>query len=141
MLFNLSRIDVWTASVEDQPGAMGRKLQGLVKAGANLELITTRSEPKRPGGFSIEVAPLRTAAEQKAAMESGFELVRDVFTLRLEGPDQPGLGYLVARAVGSAGVSMQGLSAATLGSRCIMYLTFRSMPDLERAIAKLNAPL
>ena len=36
MKFDVSRTDLWAATIEDQPGALADKLAALAAAGANL---------------------------------------------------------------------------------------------------------
>ena len=41
--------DVWVASLEDKPGALGNKLATLADAGADLGFIIARRAPNKPG--------------------------------------------------------------------------------------------
>ena len=141
MFFNISRPDVWVATFEDRAGALASKLEGLAKAGANLEFIISRRTSNPPGCGIVFVTPLSGEAQMRAAAEAGFHRTEKVASLRVEAPDHPGLGYLVARALGAAGIDVRGVSAAVLGGRVTMFLAFDSPADAERAVVRLNAPL
>ncbi len=39
MALKATRVDVWTATVEDRPGGGAEKLEALAEGGANLEFV------------------------------------------------------------------------------------------------------
>ena len=49
MKLDITRVDVWAAGIEDQPGGLAQKLDALAKAGANLEFLIARRAPEKPG--------------------------------------------------------------------------------------------
>jgi predicted amino acid-binding ACT domain protein len=48
----------------------------------------------------------------------------DVPTLRVEGPDQPGIGERMLRAIADLGINLRGVSAAAIGGRFVTYIGF-----------------
>jgi len=56
-----------------------------------------------------------------------------VASLRVEGPDQPGLGARMCQAVGNAGVNLRGVSALALDHKFVAYLGFDRAADAEKA--------
>lgn len=141
MFFNLSKVDVWVAPIEDRPGGLAARLEGLARAGANLEVILARQDPQQPGGGVVFVTPITGPAQTAAAENVGFRRADRHWTLRIEGPDQPGLGYLVTRTLAAAGISHGGMTIVTMRGQFAGYVTFYSQADCDRAMARLQAPI
>ncbi|MFO0867193.1 MAG: hypothetical protein U0744_21565 [Gemmataceae bacterium] len=72
MSFKWDRVHVWSAEIQDQPGAAASKLAALAQAGANLEFIDTQRLPGKAGFGTLTVAPITGAAQQKAARAVGL---------------------------------------------------------------------
>ena len=133
MAFDVSKIDVWTGEIEDRSGGLADKIEAVSEAGANLEFVIARRAPERPGLGLVFMAPLRGAAQVRAATAAGMEKAPNVYTLRIEGPNRPGLGARITRAVADAGINMRGMSGTGLGRRCAIYLSFDNTADTEKA--------
>jgi len=58
MGFKLERVHIWTGEIADKVGGMATKLAPLAQAGANLQYISTRRQPDRPGTGILYVAPV-----------------------------------------------------------------------------------
>jgi hypothetical protein len=138
MIQNVSRVDTWRAVVDDAPGGLSSKLEGLAKVGADLEFVLSRRVSSQPGKGFVYIAPLRTPGEVAAAEKLGFALSPTHYTVRVEGPDEPGVAQLMTRAIAAAGINLRGFTAATLGTRFIAYLAFDSDADADTAVARLN---
>ena len=133
MAVDVSKIDVWSGEIEDRCGGLAEKIETVAEAGANLEFVIARRAPDKPGAGLVFMAPLRGSAQTRAAQSAGLAKDPNVYTLRLEGPNRPGFGTKITRAVADAGINMRGLSGAGLGRRCAIYLAFDSTTDMERA--------
>ncbi len=133
MALTVARTDVWAAGIPDQPGGLAGKLAALAEAGAQLEFVVARRAAEEPGTGVVFVTPLRGAAETRAAKRAGFEKTASLHSLRAEGPDKPGLGAAVTRALAEAGINLRGLSAAAIGKRCVVHLAFDSAADASKA--------
>ena len=138
MVLNVTRVDVWAASMEDRPGGLAEKLGALAKAGAQLEFVIARRASERPGTGVVFVTPLKGAAQIGAAKKAGFEKTKSLHSLRVEGPDRPGLGAKMTQAMAQAGVNLRGLSAAAIGPRCVVHLAFDSTADAAKAARLLK---
>ena len=138
MVLNVTRVDVWAASMEDRPGGLAEKLGALAKAGAQLEFVIARRASERPGTGVVFVTPLKGAAQIGAAKKAGFEKTKSLHSLRVEGPDRPGLGAKMTQAMAQAGVNLRGLSAAAIGQRCVVHLAFDSTADAAKAARLLK---
>jgi hypothetical protein len=49
MPYRITRVDIWTGTLRDQPGGLAGKLEALSRGGANLEFVLSRRAPDRPG--------------------------------------------------------------------------------------------
>jgi len=133
MTFKIGKVDVWAGEIADRPGALNEKLEAVAKAGANLEFVIARRMADKPGFGMVYVAPLKGARQAKAAMEAGLAKATSMNSLRFEGPDKPGLGAKMTKAITDAGINMRGLSSAAIGRRCVVYLAFDSDADSKKA--------
>jgi hypothetical protein len=136
----VEREDVWAASVDDKPGALAAKLSTLNDAGADLGFIIVRRAPEKPGTGVAFVTPLRGDREVRAATAAGFTVTSSLHSVRVEGPDEPGVAASLAKAIGDAGINMRGFSGAVLGTRFVAHVGVDSAEDQE-AVVKLLSDL
>ncbi len=133
MALTVTRSDVWAASIVDRAGGLAEKLAALAEAGAQLEFVISRRAPDTPGTGVVFLTPLKGAAQLKAAKKAGFEKTPSLHSLRIEGPDKPGLGAQLTQALAAAGINLRGLSAAAMGTRCVMYVALDTAADAAKA--------
>ena len=138
MALNVTRADVWAGSIEDRPGGLAEKLAALAEAGAKLEFVIARRASERPGTGVVFLTPLTGAAQVRAAKKAGLEKTKSLHSLRVEGPDQPGLGAKMTQALAQAGINLRGLSAAAIGRRCVVHLALDSTADAALAARLLK---
>jgi len=131
MALQISQVQVWAATIEDRAGGAAEKLQALAQAGANLEFAIARRTPEKGGGV-LFATPIADAA-QEAARAAGFQVAEGLHSVRVEGPDEPGLGARLAGALASAGINVRGISAAAIGQNMVCYLAFDSPEDADKA--------
>jgi len=141
MAYEITRENVWVTELEDKPGALARKLEGVMRAGADLDFMIARRDPQRPGFGVLFLAPIKGSQQVRAAEEAGFAKARSLHTLRIEGPDRPGLGAGMAQALADANINMRGISAASIGDRCVFYIAFENDDDAVRAAQVLTTKL
>jgi hypothetical protein len=139
MAFKVTQTHVWAAEIEDQPGGLARKLSGLAAAGANLECVIARRKPEKAGTGVVFVTPLKGKKVLAAAQADGFQETQRLATLKIEGPDRAGIGMKIAQAVGDAGISLRGMSAAVLGAKYVCYLAFDTEADAKKATGVVRA--
>lgn len=132
------RVEVWAARIEDQPGSLANILTGLREAGADLNFILARREPDQPGQSVVYITPLTGDAELQAAATLGFNLTARVHSVRVEGPNQPGIAATLAAQLAAAGLNLRGFSAAVLGARFILYIGLDSAEDAAKALTVLQ---
>ncbi len=97
MKLDISRVDVWAASIEDRPGALAEKLDALSQQGTNLEFLIARRAPEKPGTGVVFVTPIKGASQVKAAKKAGFEKTKSLHAIRVAAIDKPGLGVRLHR--------------------------------------------
>ncbi len=139
MALDVARVDVWAASLEDRPGGLAEKLAALADAGAQLEFVISRRAPDKPGTGVVFLTPLKGAAQLRAAKQAGFEKTKSLHSVRVAGPDKPGLGARITQALADAGLNLRGLSAAAIGKRCVVHLALDSSADASKAVRVLKA--
>jgi hypothetical protein len=131
MDYKVTKVDVWAGEIMDRPGALAQKLEALAKAGANLEFVIARRDT--PGKGVVFLAPLKGAPQTRAARQVGLAKTPSLPSLRLEGPNQRGLGARITRALADAGINLRGLSAAALKRSHVTYFAFDRAQDAQRA--------
>ncbi len=141
MAIQITKVDVWVGEIKDRPGGLGEKLEALAEAGANLEFVISRRAPDKPGTGVVFLAPLRGAAQTRAAKKAGLSKATGLHSLRVEAPDRAGLGARMTQAITEAGINMRGLSAAALGRRTVSYLAFDRDADAKKASRVLKKAL
>ncbi|MBU0638399.1 MAG: amino acid-binding protein [Planctomycetes bacterium] len=132
MTFEITKVDVWVAAVEDQPGELARKLEAVVCAGANLDFIVARPMENQPSTGVLYLAPVEGEEQCQAAESVGLRR-SSIHVLRVEGPDRPGLAACIARSLAEADVNICGMTAAAIGERGIVYVRLDSEEDVVRA--------
>ncbi len=132
------REEVWVASIEDKPGALGTKLAVLAKAGADLGFVIARRSPEKPGTGVLFVTPLRGDREIDAAAEAGFNVSRHLHGVQVEGRNEPGIAARVTAKLGEAGLNLRGFSGAVIGTQYVLHLAFDSDEAARKAINVLR---
>ena len=139
MACSVQRVDVWAASIDDQPGGLSAKLSPLAQAGADLEFVVARRSPDTPGSGVVFVTPLHGEAQTAAGKQAGFAVADSLHSVRVEGDNRPGIGAQLTERLADAGINLRGLSAAVIGGRFIMHLGLDSADDAEKAMDLLQS--
>ena len=141
MAYSIRKVGVWAAEIDDRPGGLAGKLEALAKAGASLEFLIARRQADKPGTGVVFLTPVKTAKQKQAAGNAGFSTASNLQSVRVEGPDKPGLGTKMTRALADAGINLRGISAAALGRKSVSYFAFDSAEDAANAIGILRKAL
>ena len=141
MAYAVGKVNVWVGEIDDRPGGLAEKLEGLTKAGANIEFLISRRAPEKPGTGVVLLTPIKGAAQKRAATGAGLKKTDRLHSLRVEGPDRAGLGTKMTRALADAGINLRGVSAAALGRRSVTYFAFDNAADADNAIRILRRAL
>jgi hypothetical protein len=138
MALNVTPQVVWAGEIPDAPGGLADKLGPLAKSGANLEFVIARRRPEESGKGVVFISPIKGKAAEDAASSSGLSRAMDVPTLRVEGPNQAGIGERMLRAISGLGINLRGFSAAAIGNQFVGYIGFYRVEDATRAAEALR---
>jgi hypothetical protein len=139
MALKVTKTQMWAVEIQDQAGGLAKLLGAIAEAGASLECVIARRMPDKPGAAVAFVTPLRGKKVLAAAATAGFQEAQPIATVKVEGGDRPGLGAQIAKAVGEAGVSARGLSAAVVGRQFVCYIGLDNQDDADKAAAAIRA--
>jgi predicted amino acid-binding ACT domain protein len=132
MAFSIKPVEVYVADTMNRPGMLARILEALAAAGANLEFVIARRVTENTS--RAFVAPLKGARVLRAAADVGLVKAAGMHALRIEGPDRPGLGAAITRAIAAEGINIRGLSAASINKRSVCYIAFATKADVSAAM-------
>ena len=138
MAMKVSREDVWVAGIADRPAALAAKLEAMAKAGAQLDFVFARRTPEKPGTGVVFLTPIKGARQVKAAAQAGLHKSKCVQSVRVEGPDKPGLGAKFTRALAAKGINLRGLAAGVIGKRFVLHISLDSSADAVKAMRVLK---
>jgi hypothetical protein len=135
----VERVDVWAANIEDRPGALAGVLTALREAGADLQFAISRRGDK-PGTGVVFVTPLQNDREIRAATQVGFNVAHALHSIRIFGPDRPGVGAELTQKLADAGINLRGFSASAIGRQFVAYVALDTAEDAAKAEAILKKP-
>jgi hypothetical protein len=138
MPLNVTAQIVWAGDIADAPGGLSEKLTALAKSGANLEFVIARRRPEAPGKGVVFISPVKGKAAEDAARSAGLSKAMDVPTLRVEGPDSPGIGDRMLKAIADLGINLRGVSAAAIDGKFVTYIGFYRADEASRAAQALR---
>ncbi len=132
MGYAFAKVDVWVGDILNRPGSLARVLEALDAAGADLEFLVARQVSRNTS--RVFLSPLRTAAQRRAAADVGLVRAENMHSMRIEGPNKPGLAARISRALADAGLNIRGVSAARQNAKVALYFGFSSADDLKAAV-------
>jgi hypothetical protein len=133
----VERVDVWAATIQDRPGSLAEMLATLRNAGADLQFMVARRAPEAPGTGVVFVTPLQSDAEIRVAAQVGFNVTRSLHSVRVMGPDQPGVAAVLTQKLAEAGINLRGFSASVIGAQFVAYVAVDSQDDANKAMEVL----
>jgi hypothetical protein len=134
MELSVERVDVWAATIDDQPGGLAKVLSVLRDAGVDLQFVVARRAPEAAGKGVVFVAPLQGDSAIRAATQAGFSITPSLHSIRVMGLDQLGIVAQLSQMLADGGINLRGVSAAVLGTQFIAYLALDSKDDADKAI-------
>lgn len=136
MSYTVKKVTVWAADVRNRAGTLACILEALTNVGAQLEFMIARRVNDNTS--RVFLAPIKGRREQRTAREVGLVQAANMHSLRIEGPDRPGLGALIMRCVAGKGINLRGASAAALGRKAIFYLALENESNLKEATSAVR---
>jgi hypothetical protein len=134
MRMDISRVDVWAASMEDKPGALAEKLDALAQADIDLEFVNARRAYEKPGTGVVFVMPIKGAKQIRKARKAGFEKTTSLHGIRIATGNKPGFSADLAHIVANEGINLRAFSGASISNRAIFYLAFDTEADAKKAL-------
>ena len=138
MALKVSKVELWSATIDDRAGGAADKIEPLAKAGANFEFVFARRTPEQPGKGIVFVTPVKGAKVTQAAQVAGFGKSIGTHSVRIEGTDKPGVTAKAMRALANAEISFRALSATAIGKRFVSFVVLDSAEDAARAASLLR---
>jgi hypothetical protein len=136
----VEHVDVWAAPIQDKPGGLATVLGTLREVGANLQFMIARRAPEKPGKGVVFVSPLQGDREIAAAAEVGFNVAQTLHSVRIMGPDRPGIAAELTQKLADAGINLRGFSASMIGTQFIAYAALDSLEDAKKTVEILKEP-
>jgi hypothetical protein len=130
----VERVDVWAANIADTPGGLAGVLAALRDVGADLQFIIARRAPQEPGRGVVFVTPLQGDHEIAAAAEVGFNVTQTLHSVRVMGPDRPGVAADLTQKLADSGINLRGFSASVIGTQFVAYVAVDSLDDANKAM-------
>ena len=138
MRLDVSRVDVWVAELEDRPGGLAEKLETLATAGIDLEFVSARRAPEKPGTGVVFVAPIGGARHVRAAREAGFEKSESLHAIRIDTGNKPGFSAELTKLLADAELNLRGFTGEAISNRALFYIAFDSSADAGKAVRRLK---
>jgi hypothetical protein len=132
----VERVDVWAATIEDRPGGLAQALATLRSAGADLKFIIARRT--EPGKGVVFVTPLQGDREIEAAAQAGFNITHTLHSVRIMGPDRPGIAAELTKRLADGRINLRGFSLCVLGPQFLAYAAVDSLEDANKVIEILK---
>ncbi|KKL26066.1 hypothetical protein LCGC14_2399000 [marine sediment metagenome] len=138
MALKVAKMDLWVASIKDEPGALAKKLSLLAQAGANLSFFMARRTPEKRGRGAVFLSGIHGAKQFAAARKAGLRRSKSIHALRVEGPNKPGVGACITCALAEASINLRGMSAAVIGRKFVAHLALDSAATVTKAARLLR---
>lgn len=138
MAFTVTKVDVWSMEISDEPGDLAAKLEGLAGAGANLDFLIARRQPDKRGRGIVFVTGIKGVAANRAAKAAGLAKTTALVALRVDASNKPGVCHQMLSQIASAGINVRGVSASAIGSKCVTLVAFDSKDDANKAARLLG---
>ncbi|GIW94758.1 MAG: hypothetical protein KatS3mg110_2799 [Pirellulaceae bacterium] len=139
MAYDVQKMDVWVAEIDDRPGALDEKLAALAAANIDLAFLLARRQPQTPGKGIVFLSGIKGAKAQKAAAAAGLSKASDIFAVRIEGRNKPGACQQITQRVAENGLNLRGVSATVIGNKFAAVFAFDSEEDAKKAIRLIKA--
>ena len=138
MAFTVTKVDVWSTEISDEPGELAAKLEGLAGAGANLDFLIARRQPEKVGVGIVFVTGIKGPAAHRAAKVAGLAKTTALAALRVDASNKSGVCHQMLNQIASAGINVRGVSASAIGSKCVTLVAFDSKDDANKAARLLG---
>ncbi len=137
--YKISEVDVWTADIPNRSGTLSRLLETMSNTGGLMEFMIAR--PVDDISSRVFLAPISGARKKQAAQRAGLSTAPKLHSIRVEGPDTPGLGTRITKAIAEEGINLRGVSAAGVGKRAVFYISLDNPDSVKTAKSAIKKSL
>ena len=137
MAVTVKKVTLWRNEVANRPGTLAKTLEPLAGSGADLKVVMGYRMPGNESKSVIEVYPVTGRRATSGAQNAGLVASR-IPSLLVEGDNRPGLGHMITRSLGDAGINMGFLIAQVVGKRYSAIIGFESEDDARKATALIK---
>ena len=137
MRATIKKVTVWRKEVDNRSGALAELLQPLAEAGADLQAVIGYRLPGAETKAAVELYPVSGKRATQAAQTAGLAPA-SIPILLVQGDNHPGLGHVVAKALGDAGINLSFLVAQVVDGKYAAMVRFESDADASKALGLLR---
>jgi hypothetical protein len=136
MAITVKKVQLLRCLLQNRPGALAESLKPFAEGGVNLQVIMGYVYQKDKRHAELEICG---AKANTAAAKGKFESAKRVHCLLVQGDDRPGLGYDIARALGSSRINMSFALMQAVGRRYSAVFGFETGASATRAMRVIKA--
>jgi hypothetical protein len=132
MAITVKKVQLLRCQLQNRPGSLAESLKPFAEARVNLQVIMgyVYEKDRRHAALEVFGPSNRTTSVAKGR----FEAARHVHCLVVQGDDRPGLGYEIARAMGSSRINMSFAVMQAIGNRYAAVFGFETGVAATRAM-------
>lgn len=134
-----TQVEVWSVEIDDKAGGLARTLRAIADFGVDLDHVMAQRQPDKAGKGILFVSTPGNRMQLDRVPDLGLHRASNRPMLKIEGPDTPGTGSQLARAIADAGVNMRSFTGGVLGHRFACYVEFDTAQDRDKADAAIQA--
>ena len=134
----VERVDVWAATIQDRPGGLAEVLMRCGKRGRTCNSSLRGAAGEARGKGVVFVTPLQNDREIRAAAQVGFNVTQGLHSVRIMGPDRPGVAAELTQKLADGGINLRGFSASVIGTQFVAYIAVDSLDDANKAMEILS---
>ena len=132
-----TKVDHYSASIDDRAGEGARVLGVLRDAGVNLTALW--AYPSGKGKAQLEMIPESSAGFTKAARKAGLKLSPKQTAFFVSGKDHPGVVAESLAKLAAAGINVGAVQAVCGGNGSYGAVIFLPQKDVRKAAKALGA--
>jgi hypothetical protein len=134
MAISVKKVQLLRRQLQNRPGSLAESLKPFAEGKVNLQVIMGYVYQKDRRHAEVEVLGPSSKGSASAAAKGKFEKTRHIHCLIVQGDDRPGLGYAIARALGSSRINMSFALMQVVGRRYSGVFGFETGAAATRAM-------
>jgi hypothetical protein len=139
MAITVKKVQLLRRQLQNHAGTLAESLKPFAESKVNLQVIMGYVYEKDRRHAELEVFGPSSKAASNAATKGKFETARRVHCLIVQGDDRPGLGYEIARALGSSRINLSFAVMQAVGKRYSGVFGFETGASATRAMRVIKS--